>query len=481
MSESGVSSLANASNSSGRTDLEASKTKSGEVSQEDCVNNNVMMEGCPSGDATTAPPVGKSNSPTKMELMHHPKDEYMEDPLPDLVGNLKITEEPEPDLTVLDQEFVLEDFEFHISDEEDEEHDDMLDDESSGSDLEFFDATTASISSSSMLDGSLVPETENVCVDFDHQFSINNCDAPQESSSGASSGKLANVRNTAKRVAARVKNMVGKNKSGKGNGHVRVMYHNLDKPYVARVSPAQHFKNFLTLGEGDEEPNANPMGRLSQSNSITSDIGSPIDPNMTAEELQAARAEWQGELTQVEDEISTLRQVLNSKLSRAHALKKKLGITAWSEITQDMGQGIKNVRDSTAVQKIEETLGSVTTAVTAAPLYQKTESAIKATAEKTTSLFGGIGSAVSQKIGALKNTESFRSMEERVTGAVSAVKVKTRMGGSRSGSVQSFDEALREATANQAAAAGANNPDGSNRPNGTPTATTPSVEDKPIS
>lgn len=55
--------------------------------------------------------------------------------------------------------------------------------------------------------------------------------------------------------------------------------------------------------------------------------------------------------------------------------------------------------------------------------YQKTESAIKATAEKTTSLFGGIGSAVSNKIGALKNTESFRSMEERVTGAVSAVKV----------------------------------------------------------
>jgi len=229
------------------------------------------------------------------------------------------------------------------------------------------------------------------------------------------------------------------------------------------------------------EPNANPMGRLSQSNSITSDIGSPIDPNMTAEELQAARAEWQGELTQVEDEIATLRQVLNSKMKRAHELKKKLGITAWSEITNDMGQGIKNVRDSTAVQKIEETLGSVTTAVTAAPLYQKTESAIKATAEKTTSLFGGIGSAVSQKIGALKNTESFRSMEERVTGAVSAVKVKTRMGGSRSGSVQSFDEALREATANQAAAAGANNPDGSNRPNGTPTGTTPSVEDKPIS
>lgn len=60
--------------------------------------------------------------------------------------------------------------------------------------------------------------------------------------------------------------------------------------------------------------------------------------------------------------------------------------------------------------------------------------------------------------------------------------LQTRMGGSRSGSVQSFDEALREATANQAAAAGATNPDGTvNRPNGTPTATTPSAEEKPLS
>lgn len=55
--------------------------------------------------------------------------------------------------------------------------------------------------------------------------------------------------------------------------------------------------------------NTNPAGRLTQSNSIASELGSPIDPNMTAEELQAARAEWQGELTQVEDEIATLRQV----------------------------------------------------------------------------------------------------------------------------------------------------------------------------
>jgi len=105
-------------------------------------------------------------------------------------------------------------------------------------------------------------------------------------------------------------------------------------------------------------------------------------------------------------------------------------------------------------------------------VYQKTESAIKATAEKTTSLLGGIGSAMSQKIGALKNTDSFRSMEERVSSAVSSVKVNTKVGGSRSGSVQSFDEALREATGGQG--------DAGSKPNGTPTpVATPTGEEKP--
>jgi len=198
-----------------------------------------------------------------------------------------------------------------------------------------------------------------------------------------------------------------------------------------------------------------PFGSMSQSSSIN-DMGSPIEMGMTAEELEAARQEWQAELNQVEEEIQTLRQVLTAKTRRAHELKRKLGVTAWTEFTGDVGQGIKNVRESTA--------------------YQKTESAIKATAEKTTSLLGGIGSAMSQKIGALKNTESFRSMEERVSSAVSSVKVHTKMGGSRSGSVQSFDEALREATANQG------NPEGVTKPNGTPNpVTTPVAEDKPTS
>lgn len=52
--------------------------------------------------------------------------------------------------------------------------------------------------------------------------------------------------------------------------------------------------------------------------------------------------------------------------------------------------------------------------------YQKTESAFKTTAEKTTSLFGGLSSKISQ----MKNSDSFKSFEERVGATLENVKVR---------------------------------------------------------
>ena len=52
------------------------------------------------------------------------------------------------------------------------------------------------------------------------------------------------------------------------------------------------------------------------------------------------------ELARVEEEIETLRTVLASKTRHASDLKRKLGITVWKEITDDVNQGIKNVKES---------------------------------------------------------------------------------------------------------------------------------------
>ena len=51
-------------------------------------------------------------------------------------------------------------------------------------------------------------------------------------------------------------------------------------------------------------------------------------------------------MSQIEDEIQTLREVLTSKVRMAHELKRKLGISVWRELSEDVNQGLKNVKES---------------------------------------------------------------------------------------------------------------------------------------
>ncbi|XP_069359357.1 tumor protein D52 isoform X2 [Maniola hyperantus] len=196
---------------------------------------------------------------------------------------------------------------------------------------------------------------------------------------------------------------------------VRVTFQDLSKPYLARMSSHTNYKKFLGITPGAEEA-MGPAG--------AGDMNPPDElAGLTPEQAEQLRAEWSRELARVEDEIATLRTVLQSKIRQSSELKRKLGITVWKEITEDVNQGLKNVKES--------------------QVYQKTESVIKSTAEKTTSIFGGITAGVSSKLGQMRNSDSFRSIEERVGTAYENVKGKVA---SRSNSTQSFDEALRDAS-----------------------------------
>jgi len=168
--------------------------------------------------------------------------------------------------------------------------------------------------------------------------------------------------------------------------------------------------------------------------------------HMDPEQREKLQEEWKLELSKTEEEIQTLRQVLSSKVRHAQELKRKLGITVWREFQQDLGQGVKNIQESTA--------------------YQKTADAVKIAGEKTTSVFGSLGGSVARKLGEVKNSNAFKSFEERVTSTVSTV--KTRIGSSRSNSTNSFEDALNSAERRHSQTA-------------TP-ATTPTIpEDKPLS
>lgn len=68
--------------------------------------------------------------------------------------------------------------------------------------------------------------------------------------------------------------------------------------------------------------------------------------NLSLEEQERQREEWTIELQRVEEEINTLRTVLSSKIHHATELKRKLGVTVWKEIQDDVSSSIKNMRES---------------------------------------------------------------------------------------------------------------------------------------
>ncbi|XP_011196521.1 tumor protein D52 isoform X5 [Zeugodacus cucurbitae] len=208
---------------------------------------------------------------------------------------------------------------------------------------------------------------------------------------------------------------------------VKVTFIDFSKPYLAKISSSENYKKFLNIG---------PSSTSTITKDNTSKLSEPASPvasvasadiaaefaALTAEEQEQQRAEWSQELARVEEEINTLRTVLASKTRHASDLKRKLGITMWKEITDDMNQGLKNVKESS--------------------VFQRTESVLKSTGEKTASVFGSITSGITSKFSQMKNSESMRSIEEKVGSAYE--NVKTRVSTSRSGSINSFPDALNE-------------------------------------
>ncbi|XP_053193495.1 tumor protein D53 isoform X2 [Scomber japonicus] len=143
---------------------------------------------------------------------------------------------------------------------------------------------------------------------------------------------------------------------------------------------------------------------------------------MTEEE----REEIQQELAKLEDEISTLRQVLSSKEKQHAELKQKLGITPLTEFKNNISRGWQDMQSSTAYKKTSETL---TTA-----------------GQKTTAAFSTLGSTITRKFGDMRsnsigNSPSFKSFEEKVENTVT--NIKTKVGTSGSGG--SFEDVLSSA------------------------------------
>lgn len=154
---------------------------------------------------------------------------------------------------------------------------------------------------------------------------------------------------------------------------------------------------------------------------MSEDTGPEEIEGETPEEREKRLAAMKEELEKVESEITMLRQVLGSKVRHATELKRQLGITPFQEFKHDLQSGLNHIKSSDS--------------------YQKTSSAMKTATDKTSSLMSSVGQSFTKKMGDLKNSQTFKSLDERVHTTYNTVKAKVT--GSRSS--QDIDEAFREA------------------------------------
>ncbi|XP_029574221.1 tumor protein D54 isoform X19 [Salmo trutta] len=115
-----------------------------------------------------------------------------------------------------------------------------------------------------------------------------------------------------------------------------------------------------------------------------------LPPGLTEEEAE----ELYSELGKVEEEINTLRQVLLAKEKHSADLKRKLGLSPLNELKQNITKGWQDVQTSNA--------------------YKKTSETLSVAGQKTTAAFSTMGTALSRKLGDMRNSPTFKSFEDKV-------------------------------------------------------------------
>ncbi|NXD34782.1 TPD53 protein, partial [Copsychus sechellarum] len=137
---------------------------------------------------------------------------------------------------------------------------------------------------------------------------------------------------------------------------------------------------------------------------------------------------------QLEDEISTLRQVLAAKEKHLVEIKQKLGISLMNELKQNFSKSWHDMQTTSAYKKTHETLSHA--------------------GQKATAAISNVGTAISKKFGDMRyqhllllwaylenkmNSPTFKSFEEKVETTVTSL--KTKVGGT-SHTGGSFEEVL---------------------------------------
>ncbi|XP_050828685.1 tumor protein D53 isoform X3 [Serinus canaria] len=165
------------------------------------------------------------------------------------------------------------------------------------------------------------------------------------------------------------------------------------------------------------EPQARGLLETQSFHEADEDVVTDVDfTNMISEE---EKEELKTELAKLEDEISTLRQVLAAKEKHLVEIKQKLGISLMNELKQNFSKSWHDMQTTSAYKKTHETLSHA--------------------GQKATAAISNVGTAISKKFGDMRNSPTFKSFEEKVETTVTSL--KTKVGGT-SHTGGSFEEVL---------------------------------------
>ncbi|KAG7317180.1 hypothetical protein KOW79_019478 [Hemibagrus wyckioides] len=138
--------------------------------------------------------------------------------------------------------------------------------------------------------------------------------------------------------------------------------------------------------EGSQRPDSIPE--------VGEDAASSVQPASSTALTEEEQEELRSELVKVEEEIQTLTQVLASKERHLAEIKRKLGITPFNELKQNLSKSWQEVTTSTAYKRTSETLSQA--------------------GQKATAAFSSVGSAITKKLEDVRNTPTFKSFEDKV-------------------------------------------------------------------
>uniref|UniRef100_A0A8C2KSC5 Tpd52 like 2b n=1 Tax=Cyprinus carpio TaxID=7962 RepID=A0A8C2KSC5_CYPCA len=154
-----------------------------------------------------------------------------------------------------------------------------------------------------------------------------------------------------------------------------------------------------------------------------------LPPGLTEEEAEELRLESNSYI-HVIVYIHTLRQVLSAKEHHASELKRKLGLSPLSEIKQNITKSWQDVQTSNAYVVMSEKLGqwnekvagcdiylsasATLDDIASSEVYKKTQETLSQAGQKTSAALSTVGTAISRKLGDMRNSPTFKSFEDKV-------------------------------------------------------------------